>query len=188
LDGHPHGWLRSLVSISFFLLGSFTFSKTRLVGPRKRRTLIGSFFTQCILIALAAAFLEADVIPDSIKREALDEPGSYLKLIPLALVAFQSAGQMAGSRLLSFNEIPTTVLTSVYYDMAADPGLLDPITRNVKRNRRFAAVVCVLGGAITGGWICKSTGGISTSLWIAAASKMCIATGWWFWKESPTCS
>lgn len=162
------------------------FSMARLIGPRKRRTLIGAFCIQGILIVLAAALLEANVIPNLVKPAVPVEPGSYLKLIPLALMAFQSAGQMACSRLLAFYEIPTTVLTSVYYDMIADPGLLDPITSNVNRNRRFTAVIGVVGGAIIGGWICKSTGGISASLWIAAVSKLCIAAGWWCWKGCPT--
>lgn len=109
--------------------------------------------------------------------------GSFLQLIPLALIAFQAAGQMAASRLLAFNEIPTTVLTSLYYDLASDPGILDPVSENVKRNRRFVAVVGVIAGAVAGGWLARGTGGISVALWIAAGTKFCIACMWWVWRS-----
>lgn len=112
----------------------------------------------------------------------------FLELIPLAFIAFQSGGQMAASRLLGFNEIPTTVLTSVYYDIvAADPTRLpstpSSFLGNVKRNRRMAAVVVLLSGAIVGGWLCRSSAGMSIVLWVAAALKLFVALGFYFWKE-----
>lgn len=84
------------------------------------------------------------------------------------------------SRLLGFNEVPTTVLTSVYCDLASDPKLLK--ADNVKRNRRVAAVISILVGGIAGGWISRSPAGLSTNLWIAAAIKMTIAMSWSVWK------
>lgn len=115
----------------------------------------------------------------------------FLELIPLAFIAFQSGGQMAASRLLGFNEIPTTVLTSVYYDIvAADPTRLpstpSSFLGNVKRNRRMAAVTFLLFGAISGGWLCRSSAGMSIALWIAAALKLLVAIGFFFWKEKLT--
>lgn len=103
-----------------------------------------------------------------------------LELIPLAFLAFQSGGQIVTSRILGFNEVPTTVLTSVYCDIASDPDILKK--DNVKRNRRCAAVLFILIGGIAGGWISRSSAGLSASLWLAAAIKLIIAVGWSLWK------
>jgi hypothetical protein len=103
-----------------------------------------------------------------------------MELIPLGFLAFQSGGQIVTSRLLGFNEVPTTVLTSVYCDLASDPRILK--RDNVKRNRRVGAVLMILIGGIAGGWISRSNAGMSASLWIAAAIKMGIACSWSVWK------
>ena len=103
-----------------------------------------------------------------------------MELIPLAFLAFQSGGQIVTSRLLGFNEVPTTVLTSVYCDLASDVKFWE--TGNVKRNRRLAAVVGILIGGIVGGWITRSQAGLATNLWLAAAIKLGIAVAWGLWK------
>lgn len=109
-------------------------------------------------------------------------PINYKELLPLGFLAFQSGGQIVSSRLLGFNEVPTTVLTSVYCDLASDPKLFK--RDNVKRNRRVAAVISLLVGGIIGGWISRSPAGIATNFWIAAAIKMSIALGWSVWKPA----
>ena len=91
---------------------------------------------------------------------------------------------MTTSRLLGFNEVPTTVLTSVYCDLSSDPRILRK--DNVKRNRRAGAVLCILTGGIVGGWVSRSFAGMSTSLWIAAAVKMAIALSWSLWTPAPS--
>jgi len=101
------------------------------------------------------------------------------ELLPLGFLAFQSGGQIVTSRLLGFNEVPTTVLTSVYCDLMSDPLLLK--ADNVKRNRRAAAVLSILVGGIVGGWISRSNAGLSTNLWIAAGIKMVISVSWALW-------
>jgi hypothetical protein len=101
-------------------------------------------------------------------------------LIPLAFLAFQSGGQIVTSRLLGFNEVPTTVLTSVYCDLASDPKIL--AGDNIKRNRRVCAVLSILIGGIAGGWISRSSATLSTSFWLAAAIKIGIAIAWSVWK------
>ncbi|PGH16502.1 hypothetical protein AJ80_05187 [Polytolypa hystricis UAMH7299] len=176
-----YGWLKSLVSISSFLAGSFVFSNTRRFRPQSRRTLMASFAVQSLLIVIAASLLQSGLISDSISPSGQSE---FLQLIPLSLIAFQCAGQMAASRLLSFNEIPTTVLTSVYYDIASDPGILHSFSKNLKRNRRCASVVAIVGGAILGGWLARLRGGIATAFWIAAGLKFCVMLSWWFWKPA----
>jgi hypothetical protein len=178
---HPYGWLKSLTSIIFFISGCFFFAKTRLMRPKARGTLGTSFFLQSSCVIIAAAVVQSHVVPQPI---GVTTPESNFKeLIPLGLLAFQSGGQMATSRLLGFNEIPTTVLTSVYCDLSSDPGILNK--SNVKRNRRAGAVLCILVGGIAGGWISRSPAGMSTSLWIAAAVKMAIALSWSLWTPAP---
>lgn len=105
---------------------------------------------------------------------------NFFELLPLGFLAFQSGGQIVTSRILGFNEVPTTVLTSVYCDLASDPNIL--AKDNVKRNRRVGAILCILTGGITGGWISRSPAGMSTNLWIAAGIKMAIAASWSVWS------
>lgn len=86
------------------------------------------------------------------------------------------------SRILGFNEVPTTVLTSVYCDLASDTQFFTGLGKNVKRNRRFASVVLFLVGGIIGGWLAKSGPGMQLALWIGGAVKFVIALCWLFWK------
>lgn len=124
-------------------------------------------------------------MPQPIGIMVVEGPINYKELLPLGFLAFQSGGQIVSSRLLGFNEVPTTVLTSVYCDLASDPELLKK--NNIKRNRRVAAVISILLGGIVGGWISRSAAGIATNFWIAAAIKMSIAISWSVWKPaSPT--
>lgn len=177
---HPFGWLKSLVSIVFFLCGCLFFSWTRLINAKGRGTLAGSFFIQGACIIIAAALVQAGVVPEP--HGVVAETGSdvhFIELIPLAFLAFQSGGQIVTSRLLGFNEVPTTVLTSVYCDLASDPNLLK--ADNIKRNRRACAVLAILIGGIIGGWLSR-TCGMSSALWLAAAVKITISIAWSFWK------
>lgn len=108
---------------------------------------------------------------------------NLLELLPLGFLAFQSGGQIVTSRILGFNEVPTTVLTSVYCDLASDPNFL--VKDNVKRNRRICAVISILVGGIAGGWVCRSSAGLAAALWTAAGIKLGIAVGWSLWKPKP---
>lgn len=167
------------MSIIFFFGGSFTFANlTRRFNPIARGTLIVSFLVQTFLIIIAVALIEASLIPHS---EATT-PRLFLELIPIALLAFQSAGSIAASRALGYNEIPTVVLTSVYFDIASDQNLGVAPRRNVKRNRRLGGVVMVLLGGIAGGWLSRSRGGMQSALWMAAGMKFCVAVVWEVWE------
>ncbi|KAK9365625.1 hypothetical protein V1509DRAFT_632585 [Lipomyces kononenkoae] len=185
---NPYGWLKSLIAIAFFIIGCFTFSQARRVGGiRQRRMLMLSFLAQSVCILVAAALIQSDVVPHPTNMARIpDDLGNrlFLELIPLALLAFQGGGQMAASRGLGFNELPTTVLTSVYYDVSSDPALT--ARHNVKRDRRLLGSVALLIGAIIGGFIFKSSAGLATALWLAGGLKFLIAVGWGFWKaEQP---
>jgi hypothetical protein len=172
-----------LISIIFFLLGCFFFASTRHIDPFNRGTLAGSFFLQGLFIFVAAALVQGGVVPQPVG--VVTENGAmetFLELIPLSFLAFQSGGQIVTSRLLGYNEVPTTVLTSVYCDLASDPKLLAPFKKNIKRNRRVGTVVTFLLGGIAGGWLSRSSAGMSSALWLGGAIKMAIAMGWTFWK------
>ncbi|KAJ5759000.1 hypothetical protein N7520_006156 [Penicillium odoratum] len=179
----PWGWLKSLASILAFFSGAMIFSiSMRTVGSLRRGTLFVSFLVQTALIIIAVAIIQADLIPHTSKDMSLDSGPLFLELIPIALLAFQSAGGMTCSRALGYNEIPTVVLTSVYFDIASDAKLLQKPTENAKRNRRIGGVVCLLIGAIVGGWLSRSSGGMESALWMAAGLKLIAAFGWLFWK------
>ncbi|KAJ5485692.1 hypothetical protein N7539_005680 [Penicillium diatomitis] len=182
----PWGWLKSLISIVFFFSGAMIFSAVmRRVGALRRGTLFVSFMVQTILIIIAVAIIQADLIPHSSTDMGLTGGPLFLELIPIGLLAFQSAGAMTCSRSLGYNEIPTVVLTSVYFDIASDPKITDKPTGNVKRNRRVGGVVCLLIGAIVGGWLSRSSGGMQSALWMAAGIKLVAAVGWLFWRAAP---
>ncbi|KAJ5671494.1 hypothetical protein N7507_000621 [Penicillium longicatenatum] len=179
----PWGWLKSLVSIASFFSGAMIFSiSMRTVGSLRRGTLFVSFLVQTALIIIAVALIQVDLIPHISNDSSLDGGPLFLELIPIGLLAFQSAGGMTCSRALGYNEIPTVVLTSVYFDIASDAKILQKPTDNVKRNRRIGGVVFLLIGAIVGGWLSRSSGGMESALWMAAGLKLVAAFGWLFWK------
>ena len=115
-----------------------------------------------------------NTIPDDI---------DWRQLVPIALLSFQSAGQIVGSRVLGFAEVPTVVLTSMLHDISTDPALLGPLRQNLKRNRRVLAFVGILVGAVAGGFISENTGRMQIPLWIAGGIKLCIASAWMVWPE-----
>lgn len=177
----PFGWLKSLTSICGFFTGSFVFSNLmRMAGIRKRLTLALSFVAQSLFVLISAAIIQANAIPHDLNNQPTSGP-LFLELIPLALLAFQFGGQIAASRGMGFNELPTVVLTSVYYDIASDPGLTKGITKNVKRNRRIGSAVAIIVGAIIAGWLCRSKAEMQSALWISGFIKACIAVAWSMW-------
>ena len=106
-------------------------------------------------------------------------------LVPLALVAFQSSGQAVTSRALHYNSMTSVVLTSIYCDLFADPKLLAGITENAERNRRAAAPVLLLAGAVLGGLFSRSGVGLLGALWLAAGLKGGVIVAWLLWREEP---
>lgn len=179
---HPYGWVKSLTSILCFILGCFFFGSSRHFDPLRRGTLAASFAIQASALVVAAALVQAGLVPEP-HAENIVQGVDFIELIPLAFLAFQSGGQMVTSRILGFSEVPTTVLTSVYCDLASDPKILAPWRDNIKRNRRVFAVVSLLIGGIVGGWLSKSKGGMSSALWMSAAIKYGIAISWSLWKS-----
>jgi hypothetical protein len=100
-------------------------------------------------------------------------------LVPIALIAFQSCGQAVTSRALQYNALTSVVLTSIYCDLFSDANLL--AAHNVERNRRVAAPLLLLIGAVLGGFLAHSSVGTAGALWVAAALKLGVIVAWFFW-------
>jgi uncharacterized membrane protein YoaK (UPF0700 family) len=175
----PHAWLQALVAILFFFLGAFFSSRIfgMLFRPLQRWSLATSFFIQATLIAISAALVQASVVPGLHPAGTED----FIQVVPLAMLAFQAGQQCVAARELGLNEIPTTVLTSVYCDLGNDHKLFAPLDTNWKRNRRFASAVLLLFGAIVGGLLSRTNIGMAAGLWMAAAVKFGVSISWVLW-------
>ena len=168
-------WVKSLTSITFFCLGSFFFSRFhRYFSPSRRWVLITSYSIQLLFIITAALI----VTFTSTKDNGLN----WHVLIPIAAVAFQSSGQAVTSRALKFPGLTSVVLTSNYCDLFSDPELF--VGKNVERNRRVAAPVLLLLGAICGGVWAHSEIGLKGALWTAVILKSLVVGTWTIWPAA----
>ncbi|KAL9579673.1 MAG: hypothetical protein Q9203_006596 [Teloschistes exilis] len=178
----PYGWAKSLTSIFCFFLGCLFWSRfSRFLGPLQRRTLVLSYLLQSLMMILAAALSQTGIVNGSLASVPNDI--DWIQEIPVALLSFQAAGQLAGSRALNLNEIPTVVVTSLIYDFGSDPAILQSWGRNVKRNRRGFAFLAVLAGAICGGWINHGTQRMEGALWLASSIKLLITISLAAWPS-----
>ncbi len=134
------------------------------------------------MIFLTAAMIQAGIIQG--KVGLIPNDVDWKQEVAIGLLSFQSAGQIVGSRVLSLSEIPTVVVTSMLCDLASDPNIIQPLTANVKRNRRALAFLSILLGAVAGGWLSRSTGEIQMALWVAGGIKMIVVMAWVFWFEA----
>lgn len=185
LPNNPHAWLTTLVSLASFLIGAIcTFRISKVItptGPTASRLWTSTLFLiQGLLIILAAGLATpSNLIPQNpagTSRGTPDPPEVIDNIRIVSLLpplAFQSGVQIATSRLLGYNELPVNVLTSTYCDLMGDFKLL--ALNNVRRNRRFAAVVLLLVGAIVSGWLMRSQGGLESVLWISGGIKVLTA-------------
>ena len=105
--------------------------------------------------------------------------------LPIALIAFQSAGQAVTSRVLKYSSLTGVVLTSIYCDLFMDAELFSRPTKNSERNRRAAAPVLLLIGAVFGGLWAHSEIGLAGALWTAVALKILIIVAWCCWSAEP---
>lgn len=144
-------------------------------GKTRRISLILSFLLQGLLILITGILITADVIPQK-------KPNSDRIFIGIPFLAAQSGAQVAASRALGFSEIPTTVLTSVYNDLASDSRLL--AKNNPKRNRRVGAAVMMLLGGICGGWLSRLNEGFGIALWVSGIIKILLAAAWLWYADS----
>ncbi|KAF1345578.1 hypothetical protein BDV97DRAFT_338631 [Delphinella strobiligena] len=184
LSGQPKSqplrWAKSLTSIASFTLGSLLFSRSmRFLGPKKRSTITLSFLLQALLTFIAATLVYTNVVP---QNAGVMLPENFIVLLPLSLLAFQSAGQIILSRILGFGEVTTVVLTTAYCDMFFDPRLVSAgLKENETRNRRAASVVVLAAGAVAGGFLTRG-GDIGVALWVAGGIKVAVAGVWMAWR------
>ncbi|CAG8199351.1 unnamed protein product [Penicillium nalgiovense] len=170
-------WIKSGVSIAGFCLGSLCFATFHRVFPSRRRwVLCASFLAQTLCVSLAALIV-------TIYRPTRGGPLSWLVLVPVALIAFQSSGQAVTSRVLNFGGLTSVVLTSVYCDLFSHRDFLSTkVVGNVEEMRRIGAVLCLLFGVVLGGLWAHSAVGMMGALWTAAILKSLIVVGWLAWK------
>lgn len=131
-----------------------------------------------MFLTIAAACVTT-FAPVSQDKEAVD----WTVLLPVALVAFQSCGQAVTSRALRYHSLNSVVLTSIYCDLFSDQNLF--ALNNVDRNRRAAAPLLLLTGAVAGGLFAHSSIGIMGALWLAAFLKFLMVVTWFFWPAKP---
>ncbi|KAF2790132.1 hypothetical protein K505DRAFT_327779 [Melanomma pulvis-pyrius CBS 109.77] len=169
-------WVKALTSITFFCLGSFFFSRFhRFLKPRARWVLVASYVLQLLLITTAAVIV-------TLGNDTSNEI-HWQVIVPLAAVAFQASGQAVTSRVLQYGGLTSVVLTSNYCDLFSDPKLF--AASNVERNRRIAAPVLLLLGAIFGGMFAHSSFGMAGALWAAVVLKAIVVFAWLLWKADP---
>jgi uncharacterized membrane protein YoaK (UPF0700 family) len=169
---------KSGTSLLSFCIGSFFFARFhRFFSPKRRWVLCASFAAQ-FLLTIAAACIVTFFPP----TEDLNATG-WNTIIPLALIAFQSCGQAVASRALKYNALISVVLTSIYCDLFSDQDLF--AADNVERNRRAAAPILLLIGAVIGGLLSYSSVGIMGALWLAAFLKFLMVVSWFFWPAEP---
>ncbi|RAL03292.1 YoaK family protein [Aspergillus ibericus CBS 121593] len=171
-------WLKSLISIGSFCMGSFCFALFHRLfrTPRQRSALVLSFTLQMICVAIAASIV-------TVQQTGKNDPLSWKIAVPLALVAFQSSGQAVTSRVLKFSSLTSVVLTSIYCDLFSNPALLSAsVVKDADEWRRAGAVLGLLLGTVLGGVWAKSELGLPGALWTAVLFKGLIAVAWLWWK------
>jgi hypothetical protein len=127
-----------------------------------------------MFLTVAAAII-VTIAPPNNDPNATD----WTILLPIALVAFQSCGQAVTSRALKYNALTSVVLTSIYCDLFSDKDLF--AADNVERNRRAAAPILLLVGALAGAVFSHSSFGIAGALWTAAGLKLIMVIAWYVW-------
>jgi uncharacterized membrane protein YoaK (UPF0700 family) len=193
-DSSPtFAWAKALMAIMCFMIGAFCFANFhRLLSPRKRWVLIASFGLQCVMIITAASLVTIGVTSnkrqsvtqkDKEQNSKIDSTFPFIDLLPIGLLAFQSAGQVVASRILKYNAMPTVVLTTLYTDLMMDSHLLTAgLFEDPQRNRRAASAIMLFVGAVIGGVIAKSWLGFAGALWIGAFLKSLMVLAWLLWK------
>ncbi|KAI8941878.1 hypothetical protein NX059_003075 [Plenodomus lindquistii] len=188
-------WSKSLIAIICFALGALCFSTFhRVFGPQRRWVLVVNFTLQSLLVSIVAILTTTHTVPNHpatmIRLHSseyitftLPSQFPYSDYAPIALLAFQSAGQIVASRCLKFNAMPTVVLTSLYCDLMSDAQLFTaPLRENADRNRRVLGVVLLVLGAIAGAYLTRSDAGFMGGLWIGAGLKIGMAGAWGVWR------
>lgn len=163
-------WARSGISIISLMAGSLITSRIyNAVGGTRRLTLVLSFLIQTLCIVIAALLVQTQAVPETFLE-------SKRIFIAIPFLAAQSGAQIVTAKSLSFTEIPTTVLTSIYNDLAGDPELW--AWQNPKRDRRVLSIILMLLGGIAGGWLSRLGKSLTFVLWLGAGIKLLLTLLW----------
>lgn len=164
---HPLHYLKCLVSIGSYCFGSLIFNclhraPNGLSSPRPplhRWRLTCSFLIQAALVSAVAILAQTGVLSSSSREAAVftsGPPGSpgdhYLDILGIAILAFESAGQVCLSRVLGVAEIPTIVFTLTYHDLVGE----SLSTRSVGERARQRANVSQARRSRFEGWFALS--------------------------------
>ncbi|KAJ5207507.1 Protein of unknown function DUF1275 [Penicillium cf. griseofulvum] len=172
-------WAKSLVALTMFIASNLLFIHIhRLLGPRRRSTLILSFGLQTIALLVTATLIQQEVVTP--KPEDPRAPIEWMQVLPISLLAFQAGGQICASRVLALDEIPTVVVTAMLCDLLVDPKLTAKL--NPKRNRRIGAFLALFLGAMTAGGLTKTTS-MASSIWLAMGLKLVVTLAWVVWQR-----
>ena len=141
-----------------------------------------SFVVQGGIVLIAAGFIQAALVEG--RLHLLNDEIDWRQCLPIALLSFQSAGQIVASRALGHDTLPTVVLTSMLHDIATDPRLLVNWRENDKRFQRLGAFAAVVLGAVAGGFLSVQTGKMQSTLWVVGCLKIGIAVVWGIWPAA----
>jgi Protein of unknown function (DUF1275) len=173
---------------------------------RWRSVFIVSFVIQTLLIIAAAILVNLGVVSNlpavsglfssgSHKTATLSTTTTFVDIAPIALLAFEAAGQVCLSRVLGLIELPTIVLSTLYHDFTAGLyGIANTWRKSGsirtfflkgqgQQGRRAASITALFLGGIVGGEMFKSNAGMSGSLFFAAGIKGAICVAFALWKE-----
>lgn len=99
----------------------------------------------------------------------------------ILLACYTITGLLDSAAITIWGSFVSVVLTSIYCDLFSDQQLLK--LHNAERNRRAAAPVSLLAGALCGGGWTHSSVGLAGALWTAALLKALIVLAWLGWRE-----
>ena len=116
---------------------------------------MASFILEGTIVLLVGGIVQADVVEGMLYK--ITDGIDWRQCLPIALLSFQSTGQIVASRALRINEIPTVVLTSMLHDLATHARILTPWKSEAKRNQMLGAYAATLLGAVVGGFISISS-------------------------------
>jgi hypothetical protein len=161
--------------------------------------MMGSFAIQAMMIVLVALLISLRLTshikqPPELKKQHLQlvigsntkDQFPWLDLLPVALLSFQSAGQLYISRVVKKPTLQTMVLTAIYCDTLS--GLCEqhgerPTNNHAQLYARIASILSLFSGVLVGGALGKMQDGFAGTLWLAAGLKMLIVCSWYFWPS-----
>jgi hypothetical protein len=147
---------------------------------------MSSFFIQLGFMIVSTSLITTRIVSQSAERTSTriqDRTFSWHDLCPIALLAFQSAGQVIAGRTLKYNALPTLVLTSLLCDLMSDTDLLTvSLKNNPDRNRKVLALALLFAGAAAAGAISKTALGFGGALWVATGVKGVMVVAWLVWS------